>query len=232
MRTKVSPDRAPASPRLRARPAQGASPRSVLPRLIFCRRTSRRLMQGCCNRNPGSKLSPGPGGPFYRSRLNLSNSTKALQFLLLAFGVAGCARSDRWSVASVRDLSEQDYRRLQVEVVTKGAVPWPLKLSVSAVDASQRRIESTLPRWTARQVSPNSVAFAFAEPISSKTKPITLDLKIAAAGHAPLHIHHVFADIDQLAQQPFCADHRATRRVCGRSTCAATTLARIGIDLP
>jgi hypothetical protein len=116
---------------------------------------------------------------------------KAFILLLLITGLAGCSRSDRWSVAAVRDLSDQDYRRLRVEVVTQGSVPWPLKLSVSAVDATKTRIESTLPRWTAKQVGPNLVAFELVEPLSAKTKPCVMDLKIAARGHPNLRVHHL-----------------------------------------
>ena len=116
---------------------------------------------------------------------------KALILAVLVAGLAGCSRTERWSVAAVRDLSDRDYRRLRVEVATRDGVPWPLNLSVSAVDASKRRIESSLPRWTAKQVGPNLVAFEFAEPISAATKACVLDLKITARGHSNLYVHHV-----------------------------------------
>src|SRR5262245_18475442 len=119
---------------------------------------------------------------------------KALALVVLVACVAGCSRSDRWSVAAVQELSDQDYRRLRVELVTRDSVPWPLKLSVSAVDSVKKRIESTLPRWTARKVGPNTVAFEFAEAISGQTKPFVLDLKIAAPAHSNLCVHLVFGD--------------------------------------
>lgn len=102
----------------------------------------------------------------------------------------GFWRANRWSVAAVRDLSDNTHRRLRVEITTRGEVPWPLHLSIAARDAAGKRIEATLPRWDVRQIGPNAVALTFAEPVTDRTKSVTFDLKIAAWGHSALHVHH------------------------------------------
>jgi hypothetical protein len=115
---------------------------------------------------------------------------KILLFFLTVFA-AGCSRPDRWSVAAVRDESDQQARRLRVEVQTKEDVPWPLRLSVAARDASGTRIESSLQRWTAREVAPGRVAFTFVEPVTSARQPVTFDLKISASGRPNLTVRHL-----------------------------------------
>jgi hypothetical protein len=114
-----------------------------------------------------------------------------MRFLLLIpliIFLTGCGRSNAWSVAAIRDQSDAGHRRLQVEVKVKDGIPWPLHLSVSAKDRASKRIESTLPRWTAHEVAPGLVAFVFSEPITSDTKPVTFDLDISARGYPRLHV--------------------------------------------
>lgn len=110
--------------------------------------------------------------------------------VLLAAAAIVAWRGSRWSIAGVRDLSDNTHRRLRVEIATRGEVPWPLRLSVAAVDSGGKRIESSLPRWEARQVGPNTVALTFAERITDGTQPVRFDLKIAAAGHSALRVEH------------------------------------------
>ena len=114
---------------------------------------------------------------------------KYLLLIPVLIVLTGCGRSKAWSVAAIRDQSDAGHRRLQVEVEVKGGIPWPLHLSVSAQDPALKRIESTLPRWTAREIAPGLVAFVFSESITSDTKPVTFDLAISARGYPTLHVH-------------------------------------------
>ena len=118
---------------------------------------------------------------------------KTLAFAFVIAVASGCSRADRWSIATVSDQSDQEYRRLRVEIQTKGSVPWPLHLSVSALDASKNRIESSLPRWKAQQVGPSLVALTYDEPISARTKPVVFDLKVSARAHPNLYVHHTLS---------------------------------------
>lgn len=100
-------------------------------------------------------------------------------------------RANRWSIVAVRDVSDATHRRLCVEIATRGEVPWPLRLAVAAVDPAGKRIESTLPRWEARQIGPQRVELTFAERVTDRTAPVAFDLKLAASGHAALHVQQV-----------------------------------------
>ena len=114
---------------------------------------------------------------------------KILLLVPMVIILTGCGRGKAWSVVAIRDQSDGMYRRLQVEVATKGRIPWPLHLSVSAQDHAAKRIESSLPRWTAKEIAPGVVAFVFSERITRDTKPVTFDLDITARGYPRLHVH-------------------------------------------
>ena len=107
----------------------------------------------------------------------------------MAIALTGCGQNRAWSVAAIRDQSDAGHRRLQVEVEAKDGIPWPLHLSVSTRDQAGKRIESSLPRWKAKEIAPGLVAFVFSEPITKDTKPATFDLAISARGHPRLHVH-------------------------------------------
>lgn len=120
--------------------------------------------------------------------------------ILILVALSGCARSGRWAVASVQNLSDNAHRKIRVEVVAEGQVPWPLNLSVSATDLSKKHIESTMPRWTAKRITPTLVAFELDEPVTKETKACMLDLKITARGHSNLYVHQCWLNGDRSAR--------------------------------